>query len=246
MPADRLFHPRLGHSQKVSSLSHLEARVWKQYVLSADDFGVMPYTALQLQADNVALAREPIPVIQAALDQVAAAGLIRVFEHQGARYCFQHDWQDWQKVEYPRVSIRPKPIAESLKTCTVKTRKLFSKHPGGSPKGSPKLSRSVAEHSPTNARAHTRETANGKRQTASGERQTASGNRPTAERGESEGRSRFRPTPDEIKRGRAWRERVGRCMHDPICSSSEACVGTQIRLWRDQLEGATGPAEVQS
>jgi hypothetical protein len=225
MPADRLFHPRLGHSRKVSSLDHLQARVWKQYVLSADDFGVMPFTVVQIQADNIALAREPHAVIQSALEQLVAVGLVRTFNHQDARYLYQHDWQDWQKIEYPRVTIRPKPPTDLLKQCTVKTRKLFAKYPGGSPKHSPKSSRGVPEPSPTNARAHPRETANGKRQTANGRK------------GESEGERPFRPTPDEIKRARQWRQAVGRCPHTPSCRSSERCIGHQIRLWRKELEG---------
>lgn len=227
MPADRLFHPRLGHSQKVTSLNHLEARVWTQYILSSDDFGVMRYSPLVVQDGNDALAREPIELIQACLDRLVTAGLIRAFEHQHNRYLFQHDWQDFQKVEYPRVSFQPRPPAASLKGCTVKTRKLFSKHPGGSPKGSPKLSRGSSNESPTNARAHSRETANGKRPVANGERL----------KGEPERERTFRPTTDEIKRARTWRASLGRCPHEPACASSETCVGVQIRKWRAELEG---------
>ena len=51
-----MIHPRLGHSAKVAGLTDFEYRVWNQYLLSADDFGVMRATAVKLQADNDALA----------------------------------------------------------------------------------------------------------------------------------------------------------------------------------------------
>lgn len=226
MPADRLMHPRLGHSQKVSSLSHLEARVWQQYILSADDFGVMRYSPLVVQDDNDALAREPIEVIHACLARLVEVGLICAFEHQHNRYLFQGDWQDFQKVEYPRVSFQPKPPVDFLKTCTPRTRKLFGKHPGGTLKHSPKVSQRFSEDSPSNTRARTRETANGKRLTANGK-----------DRGSGGKAREFRPTPDEIKRGRQWRAALGRCPHDPPCGSTERCIGFQIRQWRKELEG---------
>lgn len=177
MPADRLFHPRLGHSKKVSSLSHLGARVWTQYILSSDDFGVMVFSALRVQADNMALAKEPQDVVNLALSQIVSAGLVGAFEHQGVQYLFQRDWQDFQKVEYPRVTFLPKPPADLLKTCTPKTRGLFGNHPGGVGKRSPKVSQTSSEGFPT-TRARVRAkrlTANGKRQTAGGE---SEGNQP--------------------------------------------------------------------
>lgn len=213
MPADRLFHPRLGHSQKVSSLSHLEARVWQTYILAADDFGVMQYSPLVIQGANDALAREPIEVIQQALDRLVSLGLVAAFTHQHNRYVFQEDWQDWQKVEYPRVSIQPRPPKEALAECSVKTRKLFARHPGGSPKGSPKVSRKFSEESPSNARARARETANGKRLTAHGSR------------GESEGRTLEHFTREELAHARRARATVHLgCPHDPRCAAAEACV----------------------
>lgn len=229
MPADRLFHPRLGHSQKVTSLSHLEARVWQQYVLSADDFGVMPFTPLQVQADNLALAREPIDDIQRALDRLVQVRLVAVFEHQGVRFLYQHDWQDWQKIEYPRVSIRPKPPSDVLKVCSAKTRKLFGKHPGGTTKPSPKVSQRFPEGSPSNARARARETANGTRLTANGKRPKP---------GELEGERRIRPRADEIDRAKKWRQTIGRCPHDPTCPTYDTCLGVQVRIWRSEQETA--------
>lgn len=211
MPADRLFHPRLGHSIKVSSLSHLEARVWAQYILSSDDFGVMMLSALRVQADNAALAREPHEVVQASLERLVFVGLVAKFQHQNETYICQLDWQDFQKVEYPRVSFLPKPHGELLKTCTVKTRRLFSKHPGGSPKRFPKVSRTSSEGFPTNARAQARGTANGLRLTANG-------------RGEPEG-SGLPFTRDELKHATDVRTRVrGGCLHEPRCKSASACV----------------------
>jgi hypothetical protein len=41
MPQDRLRSPRGGHGRRTTSLSDFEFRVWDQYQLSADDFGVM-------------------------------------------------------------------------------------------------------------------------------------------------------------------------------------------------------------
>src|SRR6185503_2400025 len=117
MPVDRFLHPRAGKSTKVSMLTDLEYRVWTQYLLSADDFGVMRATALAFQSDNDHLANRRTKEVQRCIDQLVSCGLLRAFEHQGKPYLYQHDWQKWQKVDYPRATLQPKPPEDVLGTC---------------------------------------------------------------------------------------------------------------------------------
>ena len=107
MPADRFFHARLGHSAKVSSLSDLEYRVWTTYVLAADDFGVMRADAVAFQAAHDALSTRPAGEVAAGIERVREVGLVETFEHQGARYLFQADWQDFQRVRFPTRTLQP-------------------------------------------------------------------------------------------------------------------------------------------
>lgn len=187
MPADRFIHPRLGHSRKVSSLCDFDYRVWTQYLLSADDFGVMRATAVTLQADSDALEARTPKAVERALQHLIDKELVHEFEHQGKRFIFQADWQKWQKVEYPRATNAPKPPSESLERCDPTTRELFSKHPGGQGKKkpgavtehSPNVPQTISEDSPpTRAGAPAKRltlTANGVGLVANGERQTADG-----------------------------------------------------------------------
>lgn len=157
MPDDRFLHRRAGHSQKVNRLTDLEYRVWTQYILSADDFGVMRGTHHPIQNDNDHLENRPPKQIQKCLAVLVTCGLLHRFEHQGKPYVYQHDWQDWQKVEYPRRTINPQPTTDALAVCDEKTRQLFAKWPGGerrkNPKGVPTdselTSRTRAEDIPT-------------------------------------------------------------------------------------------------
>lgn len=128
MPADRLFHPKLGHSVKVCSLTHLEFRVWATYELAADDYGVMRFSPITIQAANEALEQEPHDALMAALEKLATVGLVEVFEHQGRRYCCQLTWQNEQRIKHPRDTMQPAPPTEILARCTPMTRKLFEKH----------------------------------------------------------------------------------------------------------------------
>jgi hypothetical protein len=171
MSADRFLHFRCGHSEKVSHLTDLEYRVWTQYLLSADDFGVMRASAVAVQADNDHLANRPARLVQRALDTVIHAGLVHTFEHQTRLYLYQRDWQSWQKIGYPRSTGQPKPNAAALATCDPDTQQLFSMHPGGEGKRFLKRSRNIPEMAPENARnipetfplvRATRELANGK------------------------------------------------------------------------------------
>lgn len=153
MPDDRLFHKRAGHGARVNQLSHLEYRVWSQYILSADDFGVMRQSAKPIQADNDALDAVPIRHIEKALTRLVDLAIVVTFAHQGRPFICQRDWQTFQKIDYPRGTHNPKPTDDVLGQCDEPTRKLFDLHPGGkgrkkqepSPNGSDSVLRTVFE-----------------------------------------------------------------------------------------------------
>ena len=128
MPADRLFHARLGHSAKVSSLSDLAYRVWTTYLLGADDFGVMRADAVAFQASHDALRERPSEEVAAGIERLVEVGLVAAFVHQGARYLYQADWQDFQRVRFPGRTLHPLP-AEAM--VSARTRHLWFAHPGG-------------------------------------------------------------------------------------------------------------------
>jgi hypothetical protein len=131
MPDDRLFHPRLLQSDKVDRLTDFERGVWIVSRLVCDDFGVMRASANTLQDAARFLEHKPLKTIQRALVAVERVGLLHAFEHEGRAFICQWDWQDWQKVAYPRGTLHPKPPPELLAICSPATRELFSKHPGG-------------------------------------------------------------------------------------------------------------------
>jgi predicted RNA-binding Zn-ribbon protein involved in translation (DUF1610 family) len=129
MPDDRMLHRCQGHSAKLAQCDHLTYRVWTQYLLSADDFGVMPAAAAMIRGDNFALMQEAEAEIQRALDTLQQVGLVAGFDHQGQRFLCSLEWQDYQRIRWPRTTYYPSPSAEVLRECSDSTRKLFSKHP---------------------------------------------------------------------------------------------------------------------
>jgi len=189
MPDDRFIHRKSGHGRRSNLLTDLEFRVWVQYMLSADDFGVMRDSHHQLQADNDHLAHRPAKVIQRCLDALVKCDLVRRFEHQGKSYIYQWDWQTWQKVAYPRGTNLPKPPDEAIAGCDELTQQLFAVHPGGAGRRRTERSENVpetfSEDSPL-----MRAGARAKRLTANGERLTAKANGP-----ESPGRETVEPDP---------------------------------------------------
>jgi len=128
MPDDRLIHLAFGHSQKINALSDFERLVWLVYKLSADDFGVMRFSAAPLQASAGFLEARPSKSVLRALEATRDRGLIASFTHQGATYAFQPDWQTWQKITHPRATKQPGPPLAELDD---NTRWLFTKHPNG-------------------------------------------------------------------------------------------------------------------
>ena len=150
MPADRMLHARLGHSAKVSSLSDLEFRVWATYVLAADDFGVMRADAVAFQAAHDGLSGRPAKAITRCIERLVKVGQVAAFVHQGSRYVYQTDWQDFQHVRYPLRTMHPLPASAEV---SAKTRRLWSVHPGGVrvptvPRFSPEASETTAGEAP--------------------------------------------------------------------------------------------------
>ena len=128
-------------------------------MLSADDFGILSFSAVSLQADNSALERRSARSILAALTLLVTCGLLRKFDHQRRAYVFQHDWQDWQKVRWPAKTIHPIPPFDGMTPATVALFRIF---PGGS-QVPPKSNGSTSE-----VLQSTREMANGLRLAAEG------------------------------------------------------------------------------
>lgn len=170
VPVDRFFHPRAGHSNKVSGLTDFEFRVWWTYEMAADDYGVMRCAAVTLQAANDALAQKPIRVVMAALEKLVSVGLLEAFEHQGQRYVCQLTWQDFQKVRYPRESHEPTPTPEVLAKCSKETSELFARRSRRTSEIDPQSCGDASDSSLQFPRTGAREEANGLRLTANGKR----------------------------------------------------------------------------
>ncbi len=152
MPADRLTHPRIGRSRKVTALTDLEFRVWDTYRWAADDFGVLPKSAAKLRGENDALrAQHTEDEIAAALQRVIDIALVTEFDHQGAMFICSMTWNAHQKVEHPRQTHLPCPPREVFVNMDVSTRKLFRNFHWNFQKSAASRARA------------TRETANGKR-----------------------------------------------------------------------------------
>jgi len=143
--------------------------------MAADDYGVMRCSAVTLQAANDALAEKSARSVLSALQRLIDVALLVVFEHQGSKYVCQLDWQDFQKIRYPRESHEPTPTAEILHRCSGATAALFAQR-------SRKISETQREDSENDSeviqslpRAPAREEANGLRLEANGKRLTAKG-----------------------------------------------------------------------
>lgn len=128
----RLIYRNAGTGERVSSLSHLGFRVWVQYQLSADDFGVCPAVASKLQGENTALEQESPKRVQAEIENLIAVGLCGVFVDGRRRYLYQPDWQDWQRLRYAAVSplptipdgVSPEPSGKTRELLRQKSRKV--------------------------------------------------------------------------------------------------------------------------
>ena len=128
MPTYRLIEKSAGTGERITQLSHLGFRVWMQYQLSADDFGVCPAEAVKLQGESLALQREPVKRVQEQIDRLVTVGLCGVFMDGSRRYIFQFDWQDYQKIRHPSKTSLPPIPDELLLQCSGNTQQLFREH----------------------------------------------------------------------------------------------------------------------
>lgn len=128
MPDERLFHLALGHSNKVNQLTDFERWVWAIYKLASDDFGVMRFSPTPLKEAADFLEAKSDRLVQRGLEVVRDVGLILTFEHQGRVYCFQRDWQTWQKITHPRATMQPAPPLDAV---DLNTQWLLTLHPKG-------------------------------------------------------------------------------------------------------------------
>lgn len=160
MPDYRLIHRRALRGEKVASLTDFERGVWLAYLLISDDYGVMPFSAVELQRASWLKAKSA-KAVQRAFQRVVAVGLIRTWREQEHVYCYAPDWQEWQNVRHPRATIDPCPPAVAVAGCKPETQKFFQSHPRFSAEIFPEDSGEVAETFPESsslARAGGRET----------------------------------------------------------------------------------------
>lgn len=149
MPANRLLHKRCGHSEKVSRLTGDGFRTWVQFLLSADDFGVMEHSPAKLCAENYALQQLGLRKVDRLLETVITTGLVCRFEHQGRPFLYQPDWQDFQHITWPATTLHPRPPVDA---CSAKTQALVRYHPGGQRLPTQEAPRSTPAVLPASAR----------------------------------------------------------------------------------------------
>ncbi len=197
MPDDRLLHRRSLHSEKVCGLTDFEYRVWMTYQLASDDYGVMRLSAAALRSANDAFEKKPAGVLERAFQRLVAVGLLRVFDHQGKSYVYQHDWQAWQRVRNPRTSVQPLPTFDDIEVCEASTRELFTS----------RLEYMAAKETNTSTNSSIDAATVQQRCGPHGKRLEANGDRPMANG--SDIRDRFErfweSYPRKVGKGQAWR-----------------------------------------
>jgi len=247
----RILHRKAGGSEKVAALSDFEYRVWTQYILSADDFGVMLAQAEVFKAESRSLRHKgrTMKMVQKAIDALVATGLVRTFEHQGETYLWQPDWQEWQGIRYPRATVMPAP--KDLREATPKTRELFAKHSAQSPQdfGNP------SETFPPHAGAHAggRETPTHTQPQTQTHTRTPGGDPHEPPRSHPHGKPLI-DGPSQRRHGQHARcyEARGLCMTpwiwEELCAKWGGEPGpardADVRVWADAKVAATGTSRI--
>ena len=112
----------------MTALTDFEYRVWDTYKWAADDFGVMPKSAVTLRGENDALRDQHTDAeVAAAVQRLIDVDLIVEFDHQGAPFVCSLTWNAHQKITYPRQTHLPAPPPQLLDRMEVTERKFFRK-----------------------------------------------------------------------------------------------------------------------
>lgn len=127
MPDERMIHRRMLRGDRIGALTDFERGVWLAYELISDDYGVMRFSAVNLQ-EAIWLESKPRKTVQRAFQRCVDVKLVALFDDQRRTYVYQPDWQSWQSVRYPRATIEPCPPIDALLRCDLKTQALFLKH----------------------------------------------------------------------------------------------------------------------
>lgn len=128
MPDDRMIHRRMLRGERIGLLTDFERGVWLAFELLADDYGVMRFSAAELQK-AIWLETKPAKLVVRGMERVLEVGLLHTFTDGERRYCYQRDWQSWQHIRHVRGTIEPCPPVDQLQECDIPTQALFCEHP---------------------------------------------------------------------------------------------------------------------
>lgn len=107
MPRIRQFKPEHRQHRKVGPLTDREYRLWTSMILEADDAGRLVCSAPQLRAVTWPYHDVRLAQVEAAIQRLAALGLIRIYRVEDIRYADFPSWRDHQRKDHWYPSILP-------------------------------------------------------------------------------------------------------------------------------------------
>jgi hypothetical protein len=104
----RTIKPELLTDERTSALSHEAWRLFVSLLLMADDHGNLPAAPRQIEG-QVFWSRPSVAGIVATLDELAAAGLVVLYEVRGQRFAHLSGWAKHQRIDRPSKPRYPLP-----------------------------------------------------------------------------------------------------------------------------------------
>lgn len=145
MPRIRTLKPEHRQHRKVGVLTDRQYRLWVGMLCEADDAGRLVADAEQLRALLWAYHRAVTgPKVEAALQAVAAHGLVRLYVVEGIRYADFPSWRDHQRINRPGDSKLPS-YNDSVNGHGILTERSRNIHWGSEGKGTERIGREGGE-----------------------------------------------------------------------------------------------------